>query len=69
MGLGRYFVPNWDTMKTKFLEKYQDYHRGVDRRRDDIFKMSQKEEPLEDYVDAGALGSIKFWSCFSFCVL
>lgn len=41
MGLGR-DVLDWNTMKKKFLEKYQDYCRGINRRRDDIFKMSQK---------------------------
>lgn len=51
MGLGK-DVPNWDTKKIFFLEKYQDYCRGFDRRRDDIFRMTQKEdEPLEDYVE------------------
>lgn len=43
MGLGRYVVPNWETMKTNFLEKYQDYYRGIDKRRDDIFKMSKNK--------------------------
>jgi hypothetical protein len=43
MGLGRDVVPYWNTMKTNFLDKYQDYCRGIDRRRDDIFRMSQKK--------------------------
>jgi hypothetical protein len=30
MGLGRYVVPDWETMKTKFLEKYKDYCRGLE---------------------------------------
>jgi len=52
MGLGKDAIPYWDTMKTNFLEKYQDYCRGVDRRIDDIFRMIQKEdEPLEDYLE------------------
>lgn len=52
MGLGKDVVPDWDTMKTLFLEKYRDYCRGLDRRRDDIFKMSWKEDKtLEDYVE------------------
>jgi predicted Fe-S protein YdhL (DUF1289 family) len=39
-------------MNTKFLEKYKDYCRGLDRKRDEIFSMSQKEdEPLEDYIE------------------
>lgn len=51
-GLGRDDVPNWNTTKTKFLEKYKDYCRGIDRKRDEIFKMSPKEdESLEDYVE------------------
>lgn len=52
MGVGRDDVLDWETMKTKFLEKYQYYCRGVERRRDDIFRMTQKEdEPLEHYVE------------------
>lgn len=52
MGLGKDVVLDWDTMKTLFLEKYQDYYKGPDRRRDEIFRMSQKEdEPLQDYVE------------------
>jgi len=26
MGLGKHVIPDWDTMKEKFLEKYQDYY-------------------------------------------
>lgn len=52
MGLCRDVVPDWDTMKTLFLEKHQDYSRGPDKRKDDIFLMTQKDdEPLEDYVE------------------
>lgn len=36
-GLGSDVVLDWDTMKTLFLEKYQDYCRGPDKRKDDIF--------------------------------
>lgn len=52
MRLGKDVVLDWDTMKTLFLKKYQDYCRGLNRRRDHIFKISQKEdETLEDYVE------------------
>lgn len=35
-----------------FLDKYQDYYRGLDIRRDEIFRISlKKDELLEDYVE------------------
>jgi hypothetical protein len=43
MGLGGNSINTWDEMKQKFLKKYQDYCKVRDIR-EEIFKMSQKEE-------------------------
>ena len=51
MGLGANEAGTWDEFQTFFLEKYKEYCKENDSRRDDIFRMSKKEdETLEDYV-------------------
>lgn len=38
--------------KRSFYKKYQDYCRDGDTHKEDIFRISQREdEPLEDYID------------------
>lgn len=52
MGLGINAITSWIVMKNIFLQKYQDYCRGQDTRKENIFRMSQGEdEPLEDHLE------------------
>ena len=51
MGLGANAAANWDEMQALFLIKYKEYYKASSTRRDDIFRISKKEEEtLEDYV-------------------
>ena len=51
MGLGEHTITSWDDMRNIFLKKYQAYCRSKDYK-DDIFKMSSKEdETLEEYLE------------------
>jgi hypothetical protein len=50
MGLGKDNIHTWDQMAKKFLEKYQDYYKGKERR-EEVFRMTQHEDKsLEYYV-------------------
>ena len=51
MGSTANAIGTWDEMQTLFLDKYKEYCKASGSRRDDVFRISQKdEETLEDYV-------------------
>jgi len=50
IGLGKQGIATWDTMKTEFLSKYQDYCRGKETKVE-VLRMNKKGEILEDYLE------------------
>ena len=51
MGLDTNAIVDWLGLRKLFLSKYKEYCRAQDMKRDDIFKMTQREDKtLEDYV-------------------
>ena len=49
MGLGESSIRTWEDMKTKFLQKYQEYCKPRDSR-NDIFKIQQLEDEILETI-------------------
>jgi len=51
MGLGGRSITTWEAMRTAFLEKYQDYCKSQDIKKE-LFKSTKREdENMEDFVE------------------